>query len=89
MDYAILLLIPACFLAGWLGQRLQNRSLQLRTYSLECSVTDLQQKLVVEVKRRAGYARQDDRRLEEEILKAAGNAKPGPTLPWWAAHVKP
>lgn len=79
------LLFPLAGAAGWLLSTLQNWSLHRRTYSLECAVADLETKLLVEIKRRAGRERQSQRSFELDIVEAAKNAAPPePALPWWA-----
>lgn len=87
MDYALLLLIPVCILSGFLGKHLKTRSLEGRIYTLECDVADLQGKLLIEVKRRAGKERQNGVRIEQEILEAAQKEPPITNLPWWAPHM--
>jgi len=80
-----LLLYLGAVALGWAASTLQTWSLHRRTYSLECAVADLESKILVEVKRRAGRERQSQRSAEQEILEAAKHAAPPqPELPWWA-----
>lgn len=70
---------------GALGASLQNWSLHRRTYSLECAVADLEAKLLIEIKRRAGHERQSQKSIDKEILDAAKAADPAkPPAPWWS-----
>lgn len=81
---ADLLLYLVAVALGGLGATLANWSLHRRTYSLECAVADLEGKLLVEVKRRAGHERQNQRHLEQDIMDAAKKAPaPQQDLPWW------
>lgn len=81
---AELLLFLVGILAGYAGSFLQNWFLHRRTYSLECAVTDLENKLLIEIKRRAGKERQNQKSLELDILDAAKSAEPAkPSGPWW------
>jgi hypothetical protein len=69
---------------GALGATLSNWNLHRRTYSLECSVSDLEAKLLIEIKRRAGHERQSQKSIDLDILNAAKAAAPvQPVLPWW------
>lgn len=78
------LLLLSAFALGYAGGCLRTWSLHRRTYSLECAVADLENKVLVEVKRRAGHERQRDRTIDEDILKAAAAKQPAkPTVPWW------
>jgi hypothetical protein len=74
--------------SGYTAGYLRTWSLHRRTYSLECAVSDLETKLLVEVKRRAGQERQKDSRIEAEILASAKSHPSAPKLPWWAGEVK-
>jgi hypothetical protein len=57
--------------------------LHRRTYTLECAVSDLEAKLLIEIKRRAGHERQNSSKIEGEILAAAKAQPKQPELPWW------
>lgn len=81
---AELLLFFVGILAGYAGSFLQNWFLHRRTYSLECAVSDLEAKLLIEIKRRAGHERQSQKSLDREILDAAKSVDPAkPPAPWW------
>ena len=87
MDWSfvsLFLLIPLNAGIGWLASSLQSRSLHRRTYSLECGLADVESKLLIEIKRRAGHERQKDTKIDAEILEAAKNKEVQPELPWWA-----
>lgn len=68
---------------GYAGSTLQNWMLHRRIYSLECAVSDVEAKLLIEIKRRAGHERQNASKIEGEILAAAKNSPERPKLPWW------
>jgi hypothetical protein len=68
---------------GYLTSTLQTWNLHRRTYSLECAVADLEEKVLHEVKKRAGQERQKDTKIEAEILAAAKLKPAQPELPWW------
>ena len=71
---------------GYAGSTLHNWLLHRRLYSLECSVSDVEAKLLIEIKRRAGHERQNASKIEGEILAAAKNTAPQPKLPWWQQY---
>ena len=73
----------AAIALGYAGSTLQNWSLHRRLYSLECSVSDVEAKLLIEIKRRAGHERQNSSKIEGEILAAAKAQPKQPELPWW------
>jgi hypothetical protein len=79
---AIFLLYAIACAFGYLGGLLRTWSIHRRTYSLECAVADLENKILVEVKRRAGQERQKGHKLDEEIIAAAAK-KPDEAKPWW------
>jgi cell division protein FtsL len=57
-------------------------------YSLQCDVADLQDKILVEIKKRASLTfreRKKDDEMLERIVEEAKNASPArEPLPWWA-----
>jgi len=80
-----LLFLGACP-AGYLGGSLKSWSLHRRTYTLECAVTDLEGKVLHEVKKRAGQERQSQSKIENEILAAYAKAPPAPAQPWYMKY---
>lgn len=86
---ADLVLIILCFTAGILGSVLHTWVLHRRIYSLECATTDLENKLLVEIKRRAGQERQRAHSIDAEILEAAKKKTPEPQVPWWSRFTEP
>lgn len=94
MDFAtfpVIFLLTSCAgVAGWLAATAAIWGLKRSHYRLECDVTDLQNSLLVEIKRRAGAAGQkakkDDEELAAKILEAANGAKPTPQN-WWDQYV--
>lgn len=79
---AYLVLSAVAFGAGYVGGILRSWVLHRRVYSLECAVADLENKVLVEVKRRAGQERQKGSKIEAEILEAASKKTEEPK-PWW------
>jgi len=70
---------------GAASAHLYNWQFHRRLYSAECSLSDLEGKLLIEIKRRAGKERQGQLSLEREILDAAKNSEPAkPPAPWWS-----
>lgn len=75
--------------AGYLGAHARLRVLNRRTYSLECDVADLGDKILTEIKRRAGgLKRKPEEALLAEIPGATGS-KPREERPWYWDHVSP
>lgn len=72
--------------AGYIGGILRTLSLHRRTYSLECAVADLENKVLIEVKRRAGQERQKENKVEQEILNLVKNSPEKAQDPWWAKY---
>jgi hypothetical protein len=79
---ALLVLFLVAVAGGIVGGSIKTWLLHRRIYSLECAQTDLENKILVEVKRRAGQERQKGAKLEDEILAAAEKKLPA-GKPWW------
>lgn len=62
--------------------------LHRRAYSLECAVADLEEKLLVEVKRRAGTESARSKKADKELFDVL-TAQPEPKKdePWWTKYV--
>lgn len=96
LEYSILVLTAAVIGGGVLGAVIRAWSLQSQITShlnrigtLEGAYEDLRTSINVEVKRRAGEARQAQRRTAEldkqELAVVASNVKGADSnLPWWA-----
>jgi cell division protein FtsL len=84
--FATLLLFLGAIPAGYLGGSLRAWSLHRRTYTLECAVTDLEHKILHEVKKRAGHERQSEKNIDREILEAAKSKPAQPELPWFMKY---
>ena len=87
MDYAVYLLPPLCFALGYAGRAVKSALLGQRVYSLECEVSDLQNKLLIEIKRRAGGELHKGKQLDKDILEAAKLAPGGDKVPWYMQYV--
>ena len=94
MDFSsfpvIFLLFSGAGVAGWLAATAAIWGLKRSHYRLECDVTDLQNSLLIEIKRRAGAASQkakkDDDELAAKILEAANGTKSTPKN-WWDQYI--
>lgn len=84
METALWLVILVSLACGLTGALLGAWGLRRMVYSLQCDVEDLKDKVLIEVKRRAGEARQSKVRMEEEFAAIAAKAKPEPVSknPW-------
>jgi len=82
--YADILLVVACFVAGWLGQVAKSRALTRDTADIDYRLADLEGRVVREVKIRAGRAGQEalqsDKDLKQWAIDAVGTS-PAPTTP--------
>jgi len=82
--YADLLLVLACFVAGWCGGALKLWALRRTTLDLDYRLSDLEGRVVREVKIRAGAkgqeAKQSDQDLKQWAIEAVGTS-PQPTGP--------
>jgi hypothetical protein len=88
----IFLLISCSGIVGYMAASAAIWGLKRSHYRLECDVTDLQNSLLIEIKRRAGAASQkakkDDEELAAKILEAANGTKAAPKN-WWDQYVHP
>lgn len=84
---AFLLSILGGLLGGGILLLAFRWDLARRTYSLECAVADLEDKILSEIKKRASHASQESRKSKDdlaELLKAAAERQPAQQQPWWA-----
>lgn len=63
--------------------------LKRRVLSLEFDVADLQDRLLREVKSRAGKAGARAKTDDEEFAAKLVQQQPKPNQPWWLQHVQP
>jgi|RhiMethySRZTD1v2_1073278.scaffolds.fasta_scaffold158341_3 hypothetical protein len=88
-DYSILALFVLGSLgviAGYASGYVANWGLRRRLYSLELDIATLENKLLSEVKRRAGTESVKARKADQDLLEAALTAKtvrPEAPQPWW------
>lgn len=77
--------------AGRMGVHAGVRVLEQRIYSLECDVADLQTKLLVEIKKRAGLEGVKARKVDalESQVEEALTRQPEQPKPWWEQFVHP
>jgi len=87
---AIFLLTSISGVVGWLTASAAIWALKRSHYRLECDVTDLQNSLLTEIKRRAGKASKESQKNDEElaakILEAATQPNSTPKN-WWDQYV--
>lgn len=76
LEIAVWLLIVLSLAAGISGAILTSWGLRRSVYSLQCDVADLKDKVLIEVKRRAGEARQSKAKFEEEYAALMGKKQP-------------
>jgi hypothetical protein len=72
--------------AGYAAGYVANWALRRRLYSLELDLASLENKLLIEVKRRAGEASGKSRKADQDLLEAALTrtpVRPEPPQPWW------
>jgi hypothetical protein len=89
MEYAYLLVILWSTSVPVIASYLYSRALRARIYSLECDTADLQDKLLHEVKKRAGYDRQKKDPTMELLDQIKDTTKIAPVKPWWDQYVDP
>lgn len=86
----LVLSLATAGLAGFGAARLAITSLHRRAYSLECAVADLEDKLLIEIKRRAGTESGKSRKRDQELFDGLTNAAPPARQPmWWEQFVDP
>lgn len=83
----ILLMVVCGFIAGFAAAKFAQWHLERRTYSLECDVLDLKNKLLKEVKTRASHSRHADSEFEAKLEAAARAQAPNSNQPWWTQYV--
>lgn len=72
---------------GYLAATVASRALKARLFSLECDVADLQDKILVEIKKRAGQESGKSRKGDAELLAKLQTSPPKPVAPWWFPFV--
>jgi len=93
-DYSILaLLVLSCaaVIAGYASGYVANWGLRRRLYSLEFDIATLENKLLSEVKRRAGTESGKARKADQDLLEAAIAHKGAPQAapqPWWLKYAQ-
>ena len=81
-EFGLFLLFLACVLAGGLGALVRTWSLRRWTLDLDMRVTDLEQKMLHEVKTRAGHDRWAGGKAKDaELLEQLTKANQGPAAP--------
>ena len=88
---AIFLLISASGGVAWLTASAAIWALKRSHYRLECDIADLQNSVLIEIKKRAGSESAKSRKQDAELLAQLQNGKPTPTAnqPWWQQYVHP
>lgn len=88
---AILGVLSLAGLTAWGVAFAYSALVRRRVTTLEFAVADLEERLLKEIKTRAGNlgvkARKANEELEELMLKKA--AEPAQQQPWWMSHVHP
>ena len=76
---------------GYLAALAAIWSLKRMHYRLECDIADLQNSVLIEIKKRAGSESAKSRKQDAELLAQLQNGKPTPTAnqPWWQQYVHP
>jgi len=85
----VLLLNCLAGAVGYLAARVAIWGLHRRAYSLECAVADLEDKLLIEVKRRAGSESAKSKKRDQELIdfaQSAAQTPPAPPQPWWLPY---
>lgn len=87
----VLLLFTVCCLAAVLGSLVSFALLARKTLALEFDLSDLQQRLLREVKTRAANESVKKRSADDELLQQVLQSKQNkpPQGPWWLEHVHP
>jgi cell division protein FtsL len=84
----VLLLVTISVVTSALVSIVHNWSTARKLYSLQCDVADLQDKVLVEIKKRASLTfrekNKDDTMLEKIVEQAKSAAPAAPQMPWWA-----
>jgi len=74
---------------GYLAALAAIWSLKRMHYRLECDIADLQNSVLIEIKKRAGSESAKTRKQDQELLAQLQNGQPKPTRqePWWIQYV--
>lgn len=88
---ALFLLCSVAGGVGYLAATVAIWSLKRMHYRLECDITDLQNSLLVEIKKRAGAESAKSRKADAELFAQLQNGSQPPKndKPWWMQHVHP
>ena len=89
-SFAVLFLLFSCAGgAGYLAATVAIWSLKRLHYRLECDIADLQQSVLVEIKKRAGHESAKSKKQDQELFAQIQNGQPKPTSqqPWWLQYV--
>lgn len=88
---ALFLLCSVAGGVGYLAATVAIWSLKRVHYRLECDITDLQNSLLVEIKKRAGAESAKSRKQDAELLAQLQNGTQATksSKPWWMEHVHP
>lgn len=81
----LLLLFGLAGGVGYLAATVAIWGLHRRAYNLECAVTDLEDKILVEIKKRAGQESGKSRKADSELFKELSKPKE-PDKPWWMKY---
>lgn len=84
---SLVLSTGAWVLCFWFG--LQLLSLNRKTRVLEFAIADLEERLLSEIKKRAGSLGVKARKDEEELIEKLKQTPPQPSGPWWMDLVHP
>ncbi len=69
--FADILLVTACFVAGWLGLTAKNRALTRDSADLDYRLTDLEGRVLRETRIRAGSKGQEAKQTDQALLEWA------------------
>jgi hypothetical protein len=91
-SFAVVFLLCSCAGGvGYLAATVAIWSVKRLHYRLECDIADLQQSVLVEIKKRAGQESAKSKRADTELITAIQNGQPkaNPNQPWWNQYVHP
>lgn len=71
MEFFLILLVPCCFVAAYVGQSMKQFAVAQRALRLELRVKDLEDRMLKEDRRQAGKARWNRKETEEALLEQA------------------
>lgn len=83
MFFDLFVLVVCSFVGGGVCHALFSWGLERRTYSLECDVADLKEKILVEIKKRAAHSRVKDVEFLEKLEEAAKREPEKPPNQFW------